>query len=43
MKMLNEMCKKNNVQNINVARNEVDFFVAFVMIGANEDMGKKKK
>jgi len=43
MKKLNEMCKKHNVQNINVTRNEVNFFVAFVMIGTNEDMGKKKK
>lgn len=41
-KMVNSMCKEHNVVNVQIVRDEINYFNAFVMIGSNED-GKKKK
>lgn len=41
-KGLNALCKKYNVQNIQITMDTIGFYQAFVMIGSNED-GKKKK
>ena len=40
---INDLCKNNNVQNIVITQDEIGYYNAFIMIGSNEDTGKKKK
>lgn len=41
-KMVNSMCKEHNVVNIQIVRDDINYFNAFIMIGYADNNGKKK-